>query len=434
MVPDMFPLQTCVNVRVSPAGAVSRRGFLRSLAAGGTAAAGLSWGESLGAYAGELKQQGRACILLWMAGGPSQFETLDPKPGSPNHGPTKAIPTAAPGIRVAEHLAKTAGVMNDVALIRSMTGREGNHGRATYLLHTSYPPSGGIVHPGFGSLVAQQLGEEDFDLPQFVSISGQTVGPSFLGVRYAPFVVTDPNQPPDNLVPPVNPDRLGRRLGLMKELETPLARTGAYPLVRDHQTLYDRTAQMVLSPRTGAFRLDREPDRLRDRYGRSAFGQGCLMARRLVEAGVTFVEVQSSGWDTHTNELPGLKKLIPPVDQGTAALVADLKQRGLLERTLVIWMGEFGRTPHVNVAAGRDHYPQAWSVALAGAGVRGGRVVGATDPNGVAVADRPVTVPDLFCTFCRALGIDPRTENQSNVGRPLKIVETGSAVEEVFRS
>jgi Protein of unknown function (DUF1501) len=426
-----IPVQTCVKVRVDERGGVSRRGFLR-IAASGATVVGLRWSDYLAAYADELKQKNRQCILLWMAGGPSQFETFDPKPGAPTQGPTKAISTSVPGLQIAEHWPHTARVMKEFAVIRSMTSKEGNHGRATYLLHTSYPPSGGIVHPGFGSLVAQQLGSADFDLPHFVSISGQTIGPSFLGVRYSPFVVTDPNQPPDNLLPPVGKERLTRRLALMKELEAPLARTGAAPLVRDHQTLYDRTAQMALSPRTTAFNLDLEPQRTRDLYGRSAFGQGCLMARRLIEAGVTFVEVQSPGWDTHANELPGLKKLIPPVDQGTAALLTDLKARGLLETTLVIWMGEFGRQPRVNVTAGRDHYPQAFNVALAGAGVQGGRIIGATDANGVEVVDRPVTVPDLFCTFCRALEINPREENQSNVGRPLKIVETGRAVAEVF--
>jgi len=427
-------LQTCVNVRVNGQGAVSRRGFLRRLAAGGAALAGLRWSDYLSTWAGELKKQNRACILLWMAGGPSQFETFDPKLGAENQGPTRAIPTGVPGLQIAEHWTRTAGVMKEMAVIRSMTSKEGNHGRATYLLHTGYPPSGGIVHPGFGALVAQQIGQADFDLPHFVSISGQSIGPSFLGVRYAPFVVTNPNQPPDNLAAPVSKDRLNRRLGLMKELEIPLGRTGAAPLVQDHQTLYDQTAQLVLSPRTKAFNLDQEPDRARDSYGRSGFGKGCLMARRLIEAGVTFVEVQSSGWDTHSNELEGLKKLIPPVDQGTAALLADLKVRGLLEKTLVIWMGEFGRMPRINLNAGRDHYPQAFNVALAGAGVRGGRIIGATDRNGVEVVERPVTVPDLFCTFCQALGINPREENQSNVGRPLKIVETGKAVEEVFQS
>ncbi len=425
-------LQTCVKVRLTDSGAVSRRGFLRRFAAGGATLAGLRWSDYLSAQARELKRQGRACILLWMAGGPSQFETFDPKPGAPGQGPTRAIATTVPGIQVAEHWTRTAAVMQNLAVIRSMTGKEGNHGRATYLLHTSYPPSGGIVHPGFGSLVAQQLGAADFDLPHFVSISGPSVGPSFLGVRYAPFLVTNPNQPPDNLTLPVGKERLTRRLELMKELEAPLARTGAGAMVQDHQTLYDQTSQMALSPRTRAFQVDLEPAPVRDLYGRSAFGQGCLMARRLIEAGVTFVEVQSSGWDTHGNELPTLKKLIPPVDQGTAALLTDLKQRGLLERTLVIWMGEFGRMPHINLTAGRDHYPQAFTVALAGAGVRGGQVIGATDKDGVAVTDRPVTVPDLFCTFCKALNINPREENQSNVGRPLKIVETGAAVEEVF--
>jgi hypothetical protein len=367
-----------------------------------------------------------------MAGGPSQFETFDPKPGAPTQGPTKAIATSVPGLQIAEHWTKTARVFKDLALVRSMTSKEGNHGRATYLLHTSYAPSGGIVHPGFGSTVSRELGPADFDLPHFVSISGQSIGPSYLGVRYAPFVISNPNQPPDNLPSPVPGARLGRRLKLLDELEAPLARGPAGPLVKDHQTLYRQTAQMVLSPRTRAFRLDEEPNRLRDAYGRSAFGQGCLMARRLVEAGVTFVEVQSSGWDTHGNELPALKKLIPPVDQGTAALLTDLKARGLLERTLVIWMGEFGRMPQINITAGRDHYPHAFNMALAGSGVKGGRVVGATDKHGVEVVERPVTVPDLFCTFCQALGIDPRSETESNVGRPIKIVERGKPVQEVF--
>jgi uncharacterized protein (DUF1501 family) len=189
---------------------------------------------------------------------------------------------------------------------------------------------------------------------------------------------------------------------------------------------------MVLSPRVKAFNLDAESEKARAAYGRTPFGQGCQMARRLVEAGVTFVEVQSSGWDTHGNEVAALKGLIPPVDQATAALLGDLKARGLLERTLVIWMGEFGRSPRVNLTAGRDHFPKAFNVALAGCGVQGGQAIGATDKLGTEVADKPVTVADLFCTFCQALDIDPRKENQSNVGRPLKIVEGGRAVPEVF--
>ncbi|HEV3115797.1 MAG TPA: DUF1501 domain-containing protein [Gemmataceae bacterium] len=425
-------LQTCVNVAMGPDGALNRRGFLRRIRNGAAGLAGLSVLDRLTVHADELKKQQKACILLWMAGGPSQFETFDPKPGAETQGPTRVVATAAPGIQIAEHWKHTAGVAQELAFIRSMTSKEGNHGRATYLLHTSYPPSGGIVHPGFGSIVASEIGKADFDLPQFVSIQGESVGPSFLGVQYAPFVVNDPNRAPDHLASPVAADRLNRRLGLLRELEQPFAKSGAADQVRDHQALYEQTSHLVLSPRVRAFDLAAESEKVRAAYGRSSFGQGCLMARRLIETGVTFVEVQSTGWDTHGNELKSLQGLIPPVDQGMAALIADLKLRGLLERTLVIWMGEFGRTPRINLTAGRDHFPRAFNMAMAGCGVKGGRVIGATDKLGTEVADRPVTVSDLFCTFCQALGINPRKENQSNVGRPVKIVEEGSAVQEVF--
>jgi uncharacterized protein (DUF1501 family) len=416
-------------VRISTHGLISRRSFLRTTACG---FAGLAFRDCISSHAADLRKQGKACILLWMAGGPSQFETFDPKPGAETQGPTRAINSNADSIKIAEHWTRMANIMSEMAVIRSMTSKEGNHGRATYLLHTSYAPSGGIVHPGIGSIVSSEIGNPDSDMPNFVAISGASVGSSFLGVRHAPFIVTDPNRPPDNLATPVPAERLGRRLDLLKELETPLGRTGAASLVRDHQTLYNQTSQMVLSPRTRAFDLDGETDKTRDGYGRSAFGQGCLMARRLVESGVTFVEVQSSGWDTHNNELPTLKKLIPPVDQGMAALVADLKDRGMLERTLVIWMGEFGRMPRVNLTLGRDHFPQAFNVAMAGLGVKGGQVIGATDKLGTEVAERPVSVPDLFCTYYKVLGINPRKENPTNVSRPLKIVEEGNAVSEIF--
>jgi hypothetical protein len=215
-------------------------------------------------------------------------------------------------------------------------------------------------------------------------------------------------------------------------LEEPFAQAGAGQQVRDHQTLYEQTSRLVLSPRTRSFGLDHEPARLRDAYGRSPFGQGCLLARKLIESGVPIVEVQSSGWDTHGNELESLKRLIPPVDQGVAALLTDLKSRGLLERTLVIWMGEFGRTPRVNLNNGRDHYPEAFNLALAGCGVKAGQVIGATNAVGTHVAERPISVQDLFCTIYQGLGVNFRHEYESNVNRPLPIVEGGAVVNEVF--
>src|SRR6185503_6104464 len=202
-------------------------------------------------------------------------------------------------------------------------------------------------------------------------------------------------------------------------------------LVADHQKLIKKSSTMILSPRMEAFDLNHESDKMRDAYGRTRFGAGCLLARRLVEAGVTFVEVNQDGWDTHDNNFERVKTNNGTIDQPMAQLIADLKQRGMLEKTLVIWMGEFGRTPRINARGGRDHYPRAFNVALAGGGVRGGQVIGRTDAGGVDVADRPVTVHDLFQTICKSLKIDSSKENMSSIGRPLKVVDGGQPVDEI---
>jgi hypothetical protein len=227
-------------------------------------------------------------------------------------------------------------------------------------------------------------------------------------------------------------DRYNRRLGLMRDLEQDFADAGGRHRVREHQSLYDNAARMVLSPRLRAFDLSQERAEVRDRYGRTPFGQGCLLARRLVEQGVTFVEVDLPGWDTHQDNFNRTRTLAGTADPAFAALVSDLRERGMLERTLVIWMGEFGRTPRINANTGRDHFPLAFNVALAGGGVRGGQVIGATTPTGNAVAERRVTVPDLFCSFCQALGINPRREFMTPLGRPIRIVDGGTAVRELF--
>src|SRR5262249_37129869 len=250
-------------------------------------------------------------------------------------------------------------------------------------------------------------------------------------------VVANPAQMPRDVSLPqgVAGKRFDRRLGLLQQLEQDFAEAGGGPRVDDHKALYSNAAQMVRSPRLKAFDLKEEKDSVRDRYGRSSFGQGCLLARRLVEQGVTFVEVESNGWDTHQDNFGKVKELSAQVDPAFAALIADLKERGLLERTLVIWMGEFGRTPKINNKGdkpGRDHYPRAFNVALAGAALRGGQVIGATSNDGTDVKMRPVTVPDLFCSFYQALKINPRKENMSTLGRPIKLMDKGQAVKELF--
>ena len=428
---------TSLHVRTLADGIVDRRAFLQAvptMAAVGTA---LSWKGRLAVAAEELRRRGKSCILLYMRGAPSQFETFDPKQGSSSGGPTKAIKTAVADIRIAEGWERVAAQMNDISIIRSMTnGKEGNHDRAVYQLHTGYLQSGTVRHPSLGSIAAAELGAGDFDLPHFVNVGHRSgvIGAGYLGMSYAPFSVPDPTKLPNNIELPAGTDaeRFARRHQLLSGLEADFAAAGGAAPVEDHQLLYARARRLVLSPRIKAFDLTQESDAARDRYGRTEFGQGCLLARRLIEQGVTCVEVESPGWDTHDDNFNRVRTLAGQVDPAFAALVADLKDRGLLDTTLVVWMGEFGRTPRINAKTGRDHHPLSFNVALAGCGVQGGRVVGATDAEGTQVADRPVTVPDLFCTFCQALGIEPRKERMSALGRPLKIVESGSVVSELF--
>jgi uncharacterized protein (DUF1501 family) len=422
--------KTIVKVAVDGGGVRSRRGFLRGLGAAGV---GLSFGDLMAVHAEDLRKRNMSCVLLWMAGGPSQMETFDPKPDHANGGGTKPIATAVPGIQIAEGWDRTARAMGDIALVRSMTNREGNHQRATYQLHTGYAPTGTLKHPGFGSIVASELGDPDFDLPHIVGVGGASVGAGFLGVGVEPFQVQDPNRPPSNVTLPVPEGRFARRLALLDGLEkVGFGARGGADRVRDHRLLYGQTARMVRSPRMKAFDLASEPDAVRNAYGRTPFGQGCLLARRLVESGVTFVEVRSNGWDTHDKNNERVGKLAGEVDPGFATLIGDLKQRGMLANTLVIWMGEFGRTPKVNANAGRDHFPRCFNVALAGGGIKGGQVVGASSADGTEVKDRPIEVVDLLATFCGALKIDAKKENMTAVGRPIRIVDGGKPVKELL--
>jgi uncharacterized protein (DUF1501 family) len=424
-----------MHLRTNRDGVVSRRTFLRGLAAG-SAAAALSWKDNVALHAAELRKRGMACILLFMTGGPSQLETFDPKPGKDTGGPTKAISTAVPGIEIAEGWTNVAKAMKEIAIIRSMTNKEGAHPRAQYQLHTGYIPSGAVKYPTFGSIAAAELGPSEFDLPHFVSVgnSAAGIGSGFLGMNVAPFVVNNPQQLPNNVQLPrnVNEQRFGRRLDLLQDLEDDFAKTGGTLRVEDHRVIVQNAARLVRSPRLKAFDLGQEKDAVRDAYGRTQFGQGCLLARRLIEEGVTFVEVESANWDTHQENFTGVARLRDQVDPGFGALLADLKERGMLDRTLVIWMGEFGRTPTINPRNGRDHYPRAFSVALAGGGVKGGQVIGCTTADGRDVEDRKVTVPDLFCSFCKSLGINPRKENRGPFNRPIKIVDEGQVVKELF--
>lgn len=410
---------------------VTRRAFLRSTSVAAAGAGLFSFSQVCGLHAEELKKQGRSMILLYMAGAPSQFETFDPKPGHENGGETKVIPTSIPGVQIADSLPSVAKVLNECALIRSLTNKEGNHQRAQYQLHTGYLPSGGLKHPHFGSAVAKELLTQGSELPAVVSI-GRTEGAGFLGVDYEPFVVESPGDMPRNVRATVPDLRYTRRLDLREELEKEFASRGAQQVVENQRQLYGKASRMVLSPQVSTFDLKDEPADLQTKYGRGNFGRGCLLARRLVEKGVPFVEVRLDGWDTHFDNFERVPQLCQQIDSPMGTLITDLKDRGLLEKTVVLWVGEFGRTPKINPRGGRDHYPRVFSALVAGGGIKGGQVIGKSSADGASIEDRPVTVPDLFTSICKALEVNPKKENTSPIGRPIKIVDGGEVVREMF--
>jgi hypothetical protein len=419
------------------------------------------WLERLAAATADDPQRKRACILLWMNGGPSQMDTFDLKPGHANGGPYKEIETSAPGLRISEHLPTVAKFGHKMAVVRSMSTKEGEHQRATYLMRTGYMPTGPIQYPPLGALVSKELGAEDAPLPNFVSIapfrafSPAAYGAGFLGPQYAPLVVGDGaqfnprlNQNPDEALKVQDIDLPGgvdkahaaARIDLLQQMEGEFVRAhpGVAPL--SHQTAYERAVKLMRTAASKAFNLDDEPAAVRDAYGRSLFGQGCLLARRLVERDVPFVEVtlgatptNPAGWDTHGQNFDQVRGLSAILDPAWGALMSDLDQRGLLDSTLIVWMGEFGRTPKINPQNGRDHFPNAWSTVLAGGGIKGGQAIGKTSADGSTVEERPVSVSDLLATVCLALGIDPLKQNLSNVGRPIRIADKAAKpIEEVI--
>jgi hypothetical protein len=428
--------------------ALSRRELLKLSAAGVIGYSMSGWLEVLAQDAANHPDRRRSCILLWMNGGPSQMDTFDLKPGHANGGSFRETATSVPGVRISEHLPRLARNMHDLAIVRSMSTREGDHSRATFLMRTGYLPQGPIQFPTLGSLISKELGSEQNTLPNFVSIGpGRAVNnmawsPGFLGPQYAPLLVGDNNQFPAQQqgnnyeqalrVPDLAPaDGMSQaqadaRINLLLDMERDfVSRTPGFS-PQSHATAYERAVRLMRTAAAAAFNLEEEPATVRDQYGRNRFGQGCLLARRLVERGVPFVEVSLGGWDTHNQNFNAVRQLSETLDPAWGALMEDLRARGMLDSTLIVWMGEFGRTPRINPQQGRDHFPNAWSTVLAGGGIRGGQAYGRTSADGMTVDGRPTDVKDLLATVCCALGIDHTRQNMSNVQRPIRIVEVGA--------
>jgi hypothetical protein len=388
-----------------------------------------------------------------MPGGPSQIDTFDLKPNHPNGGSFREIDTTVPGLRISQHLPKLAQHGEHLAILRGMSTREGDHGRGTYLMRTGRPPGGPVAFPTLGSVLSKEIGAMDSPLPQFVSIASASVfnpqadSPGFLGPRFAPLLVQTkqgrfgptgviPEFGVDNLAaaPGVNGQQTDERLKLLKEMQEEHQKEKGSKLSEAHTTTLNRSVRLMNGKESRVFDLSQEPAEVRERYGPTVFGQGCLLARRLVEEGVAFVEVTLGNaglWDTHTANFETVQTLSQSLDAGWSSLMTDLKDRGLLESTTILWMGEFGRTPRINGSAGRDHYPAAWSTVLAGGGIKGGQAYGKTSDDGMTVTEGQTDVGDLLATLAHALGIDPRKQNLSDIGRPFRIAE-GKPIEQIL--
>jgi uncharacterized protein (DUF1501 family) len=442
---------------------MTRRHFVSHLAgAAGLAGSALALGHSLRANAAQLTRNHKSCILLWMGGGPPTIDMWDMKPGATTGGQFKPIATAGAG-QINELMPLVAKQMNRLSIVRSMSTREADHTRGTYYLHTGFVPNPNVLHPGYGSVVAHELREQanELEIPPFVAIGGASEGPGFLGMAYAPFQVDSGGRVRD-LQASVEEARMTDRMQLLGMLEERFIGENRGAAAAEHAKVLTSTLDLMTSRQMDAFRVDQEEARVRERYGDTGFGRGCLMARRLVEAGVDIVTTEFDGpqcgrvqnWDDHAvnhHVFDALKYRAPFVDQAVSALIEDVYARGLDRRVLVVVTGEFGRTPRISYVAssgggvasaaagtvqpGRDHWPQAGSMLFAGGGIRTGQVIGATDPRGEAPIDRRVGPEDFLATLYQHLGIDWRNATLPDFsGRPTPIIREGEAIRELGRA
>ncbi len=415
-----------------------RREFVRIASLGPL---GLGLGDYLSLRAQSQTQAERSCIMVVLDGGMSHHDTFDMKLDAPSEirGTFKPIPTNVSGIQICEHLPKVAAQMDKFAILRSVWGRTAIHFNGVYFLMTGYLPIQSMEFPSLGAVVAKELGLRK-GMPPYVlnAMLDHAMGPGFLGSAYAPFWVrSDPNAPDfrvDDLDLPVDVDwkTVSDRRWLVKQMDQAFRDRDTKGITAARDNFHVEAERIMKSPEVKkAFDIWAEPEALRDRYGRSPIGQGCLLARRLVESGVRFVTVNASRaiWDTHADNFNRLQKaLLPELDMAYSALLQDLSERGLLSSTLVVVSGEFGRTPKINAGGGRDHWPRVFSVLLAGAGIKGGQVYGSSDATGAEPKDNPTSIEDLTATIYDRLGIDPKKEYHAASGRPIRLSNNGTPV------
>lgn len=373
-------------------------------------------------------------IYLYMSGGMTHLDTFDVKPGAETQGPTKAIKTSADGVQISEYLPRLAKHMHHGAIVNSLNSKTGAHQQANYLMHTSYEMRGTIQHPGMGAWMLKFLGRDNQTLPANVVIGGASrhPGAGFFESRFGPVMIGDPNRGLQYVKSSLKEEDFSYRLGLSDKLSKKFREEYGRKDVRAYTAMYDDAVKLMESPDLEAFDIRKESEATREAYGDDRFGQGCLLARRLVESGVRFVEVGLGGWDTHQANFVRAPERCDILDRGISALIADLEKRGLLNDTLIVVASEFGRTPRINQNVGRDHFPKAFSGLLVGGGIAGGQKYGKTDETGENVIENPVDPADFNATIGYALGLPLNQVLYSPSKRPFTVAQNGKPLTQLF--
>ncbi len=428
---------------------MNRRHFMQHMATAAATLPAMNFLSHVQANAATVQKKNKACILMWMSGGPPTIDIWDLKPGSKNGGEFQPINTAASGVQICEHMPETAKVFNDLSLVRSMSTREADHGRGRYYMHTGYVPNPTVVHPTFGSVVSHEIGSRRnfLEIPSFVSIGGGSGQAGFLGMSHAPFSVGT-NGRINNAPSQEAKQRLPGRWEMLKAVENNFINSRRGELPQDHANVYNSARNLMTSTQMAAFNVDKadaglgleaESEQTKALYSadgaRDGFGKSLLMARRLVQVGVPFIEVNMGGWDLHNGVFDNLKnQKLPVLDQGISGLVTDLKQRNMLDDVTIVWMGEFGRTPRINQNVGRDHWAASWSVMMGGGGLKNGQAIGATNKDGVRVADnsKAYLPGDIWATVAYAMGIPLDRVHTSKRGRPMRLANGGNPIQELI--
>ena len=409
---------------------MNRRNFIgHSTGLAALSMASLTFGQQIIKNHSKLHKDQKAAILIWLGGGPPTIDMWDLKPGTNEGGPFKPISTTG-DFQISEHLPLLAQRGDDFSLIRSMSTREADHGRGSYMMHTGFSPNPNMVHPSVGAVVANEIGptNDNLEIPPFFSIDSRSFGRGFLGTAWNPFSVRS-----NGTIQDLGGQNLNvNRLKMLSMIEDNFIRSKRGDMPNDHKKLLERTIKLSTSPQMDALKIQQEPAQVLEAYGNTGLGRGALMARRLIQQGVPFVEVGFGGWDLHNMTHETLQTKLPQLDRVLNSLIFDLKRLDIWENTAIIVMGEFGRTPRINQNAGRDHWAATWSSFVSGGLLKGGQAIGKTSPDGKMIDGKSYVAADLVATTLTAMGIDINRNHTAKNGRPIKIANGGSVIKELI--